>query len=130
MVELIDLNTNEVWMKLKNKGGLHETVILGVLLLLLALLVLRPFTLMNIFFSLFAIYIISSEILKKRHEDTLAILIGISLLIGMLIWTLMESIALTDFSSLVYLITALFFITGGILGWLGLVPDWFRSLGR
>jgi hypothetical protein len=130
MVELINLDTNEVWMNLKNKGWLHESVILGVLLLLLALLVLRPFTLMNIFFSLLAIYVISSEILKKHHEDTLAILMGISLLTGLLIWTIMDTTSLTDFSNLMYLITALSSITGGILGWMGLIPEWFRSLGR
>jgi signal transduction histidine kinase len=129
MVELINLDTNEVWMNLKNKGWLHESVILGVLLLLLALLVLRPFTLMNIFFSLLAIYVISSEILKKHHEDTLAILMGISLLTGLLIWTIMDTTSLTDFSNLMYLITALSSITGGILGWMGLIPEWFRSLG-
>lgn len=116
-------------MKIEGRKWSPVSIIMGVLVLV-AGLTLGPFTLANIFLILLGIYSISLEILKKDHEDSIAIIMGISLLTGTLIWTTLDNTFITDFSNLVYLITALLFITCGILGWLGLVPGWFRSLGR
>lgn len=130
MVELINFNVKiGVRMKIEGRKWSPVSIIMGVLVLV-AGLTLGPFTLANIFLILLGIYSISLEILKKDHEDSIAIIMGISLLTGTLIWTTLDNTFITDFSNLVYLITALLFITCGILGWLGLVPGWFRSLGR
>jgi hypothetical protein len=107
-----------------NKKGSLILIIVGLLILFSALII-KPLTLMNIFFMCFAIYFISVGILKKGHEDTLAIIIGISLLIFTIIWTIIKNMSIISYPNILYLITSLLFIIGGILGLLGYIPKWF-----
>lgn len=107
-----------------NKKGSLGLIILGLLILFSAVII-KPLTLTNIFFMCFAIYFISVGILKKGHEDTIAIIIGISLLTSMIIWTMIKNVSIISYPNILYLITSLIFIIGGILGLLGYIPQWF-----
>lgn len=107
-----------------NKEWSLGLVILGLLILFSALII-KPLTLMNIFFMCFAIYFISVGILKKGHEDTIAIIVGISLLTSTIIWTMIKNVSIISYPNILYLITSLLFIIGGILGLLGYIPRWF-----
>ncbi|MBP2046762.1 hypothetical protein [Methanobacterium aggregans] len=115
--------------KFKNKEVSPWLVILGLFMVSVALIP-GPFTLTTILIIILGIYFIVSGLLNKHHEDTLAILMGISLLTCTLIWTSVEGTDITNYSNMTYIIIALITIILGILGWLGLIPEWFRSLGR
>lgn len=114
--------------KFKNKEWSPGLVIVGLFIVSVALIP-GPFTLMTILSIILGIYFIVSGLLNKRHEDTLGILMGISILICTLIWTSVEGTDITNYSNMIYIIIALITITLGILGWMGLIPEWFRSLG-
>jgi hypothetical protein len=114
--------------KFKNKEWSPWLVIIGLFIISVALIP-GPFTLMTILSIILGIYFIVSGLLNKRHEDTLGILMGISILICTLIWTSVEGTDITNYSNMIYIIIALITITLGILGWMGLIPEWFRSLG-
>ncbi|SCG85450.1 hypothetical protein [Methanobacterium congolense] len=118
-----------ITLNLKNKDFSPWLVIVGLFIISIALIP-GPFTLMTILIIILGIYFTVSGLLNKRHEDTLAILMGISILTCTLIWTSIEGTDITNYSKMTYIVIALITIILGILGWMGLVPEWFRSLGR
>lgn len=115
--------------KFKNREWSPWLVIVGLFVISVALIP-GLVTFMTVLTIILGIYFIVSGLLNKRHEDTLGILMGISILICTLIWTSVEGTDITDYSNMIYIVIALITITLGILGWLGLIPEWFRSLGR
>lgn len=110
-------------MKLKNRDWSPGLIIIGFLIILCSIP--GPFTLMTVFIILFAFHSILLGILKKCHKNVLALSMGVSLLICTLIWTLTENTQITGYPNIFYIITALLFISEGILGFLGLIPEWF-----
>ncbi|KAF5063429.1 hypothetical protein DSECCO2_294450 [anaerobic digester metagenome] len=106
----------------KNRKWSIVSVALGILILIFLIPDYQKPSITTVVGIFLAVYLVLTGILRNKIP-IISMIIGSALLICVFIWILIEELPLLSFGTILLFIASLGFIVGGILAYLGYIPE-------